>query len=315
MKAKWIDARKEELLPVPYFHVVFTVPEELNPVFYQNQRIMYKILFDTVAETLLELTADPKHLGALIGFMAFLHTWGRTLVYHPRIHILLPFGGLTPENRFIIGSEKFFIHVNVLSEVFQGKFLDMLKKVHENNQLEFYNDISDFTNAQCFQDFVDSLYRKEWVVFCKETFNGPETVLDYLGRYTHRICISNNRILKIEDGYVTFKYRDHHDGETKEMTITAEEFIRRFLLHVLPTGFMKIHYYGLLSNRNRSTKLKQCQQMEGYDPCLSKFKELSSVEIIMILTGKDITLCSKCQKGRLQTIRTMPRGMSPPLSA
>jgi hypothetical protein len=315
LKAKWIDARKAEVLPVPYYHVIFTVPEELNPVIFQNQKVMYKILFDVVAATLLELTADPEHLGALIGFAAFLHTWGQNLLFHPHIHCLVPSGGLSPENKFIIGNDKFFVHVNILSEIFQKKFLQRLKEAYADDQLKFHRSIADYADRQCFQDFVNSLYLKSWVVHCKESFNGSEAVLEYLGRYTYRVCISNNRILGCEDGNVTFKWKDYRDGETKEMTVTAAEFIRRFLLHVLPTGFMKIRYYGLMSNRNRSTLLKTCQQLARYEPRQAQFKELPAVEIIKILTGKDVTLCPVCQKGRLRTIRTITRGISPPLVA
>lgn len=194
------------------------------------------------------------------------------------------------------------------------KFLDMLKKAYDSNQLSFHGSIADYKDDQCFHDFVNSLYLKDWVVHSKETFNGPETVLEYLGRYTHRVCISNNRILKVEDGKITFKYKDYRDGEKKEMTLTAEEFIRRFLLHVLPPGFMKIRYYGLLSNRNRGTKLKQCQMLADYEPLIAQFKDLAAVEIIKIITGKDVTLCPCCNKGKLRTVRTFRKGFSPPLA-
>jgi len=316
LKEKWIDARKEELLPVPYFHVVFTIPEELNMIVYQNQEKMYKILFDAVAGTLMELTADPEHLGALIGLTAILHTWGQNLLFHPHLHCLIPFGGLTPEGQFIVGRDDFFIHVKVLSEYFMGKFLDMLKNAYNNNELKFYGSIAEYANDQCFEALVKSLYLKDWVVFSRETFTGPEAVLDYLGRYTRRVCISNNRILNIDDGSVTFKYKDYRDGsKIKEMTITAEEFIRRFLMHILPQGFMKTRYYGLMSNRNRGSKLKQCQQLADYQSPKAQFKDLLAVEIIKIITGKDVTLCPSCQKGKLKTVRTLVKGVPPSLTA
>ena len=183
---------------------------------------------------------------------------------HPHNHCVVPFCGLTPEGKFIIGDKDFFIHVNVLSNKFKGKFLWMLKKAYESGKLEFYGSMLEYEHDQCFQMFLNTLRGKDWVVYSKETFNCPEAVIEYLDRYTHRIAISNNRILNIEDGNVTFKWKDYKDGKQKIMTLTAEEFIRRFLMHVLPSGFMKIHYYGILSNRNKSTKLKRCQIAAKY---------------------------------------------------
>lgn len=305
-KVKWIDARKEELLPVPYFHVVFTIPEELNMLAYQNQKVVYKILFDAVAGTLLELTADPKHLGAQIGFTSILHTWGQNLMHHPHIHCVVPSGGLTPEGKFITGNEDFFIHVKVLSSKFRGKFLWLLEEAYNGGKLEFYGSMTEYGYDQLFQEFLNSMRRKDWVVYSKETFNGPEAVIEYLGRYTHRIAISNNRILSIEDGNVTFKWKDYRDGEQKIMTITAEEFIRRFLLHVLPSGFMKIRHFGILSNRNKSTKLKKCQIAAKFTESKAQFKDMNAAEIIKILTGKDVTLCPCCKEGKMRTIMILP---------
>lgn len=316
LKVKWIDARKEELLPVPYFHVVFTIPEELNMLAYQNQKIVYKILFDAVAGTLLELTADPKHLGAQIGFTSILHTWGQNLMYHPHIHCVVPSGGLTPEGKFIIGDKDFFIHIKVLSSKFKGKFLCLLKEAYDSGKLGFYGSMLEYEHDQCFQGFLSTLRRKDWIVYSKATFSGPEAIIEYLGRYTHRIAISNNRILSIEDGTVTFKWKDYRDGEQKIMTITAEEFIRRFLLHVLPSGFMKIHHYGILSNRNKSTKLKKCQNAVKYTQAKAQFKNLNAVEIIKILTGKDVTLCPCCKLGKMRTIMLLPaKGRKPSIAA
>jgi hypothetical protein len=304
-KVKWIDARKEELLPVPYFHIVFTIPEELNMLAYQNQKIVYKILFDAVSGTLLELAADPKHLGAKIGFTSILHTWGQNLMYHPHSHCIAPSGGLTPDGNFKIGKDNFFIHVKVLSEKFRGKFLALLGEAYELGKLSFYGDMAEYNYDQFFQEYLNFLRRKEWVVYSKETFNGPEVVIEYLGRYTHRIAISNNRILSIDNGNVTFKWKDYRDGKQKIMTITAEEFIRRFLLHVLPSGFMKIRYYGILSNRNKSTELVKCRIAAKYTISKSEFKNMSTVDIIKTLTGKDITQCPCCKTGKMKTIRTI----------
>jgi hypothetical protein len=315
-KAKWIDARKEELILVPYFHVVFTIPEQLNMLAYQNQKTVYKILFDAVAGTILELTADPKHLGAQIGVISILHTWGQNLMHHPHVHCIVPSGGLTPEGKFIMGEKDFFIHVKVLSSKFKGKFLSLLGEAYKANKLEFYADMLEYEHDQHFQDFLDISRKKDWVAYSKETFNGPEAVIEYLGRYTHRIAISNNRILSIEGGNVTFKWKDYRDGKHKIMTLTAEEFIRRFLLHVLPTGFMKIRRYGILSNRNKSTKLKKCQIASKYVQSKAQFKDMSAVEIIKILTGKDITLCPSCREGKMKTIRAFAgTEISPPFAA
>lgn len=314
-KEKWIDARKEELLPVPYFHVVFTIPEELNMLIYQNQKTGYKILFKAVSETLKELCKDPKHLGAQIGFTSVLHTWGSNILYHPHLHVVVPSGGLTPEGKFKTGDKDFFIHVKVLSSKFRGKFLHMLEKAYLDGELEFYGSMLEYEYDQLFQAFLNTLRRKDWVVYCKETFSGPEAVIEYLGRYTHRVCISNNRILRFEGGTVTFKWKDYRDGKQKIMTITAEEFIRRFLMHILPSGFMKIHYYGILANRNKKTKLRQCQRILKFEYSKSRFREMTAVDIIKAITGKDISLCPCCKKGRLRTVRTVaPKGVSPPVA-
>jgi ribosomal protein L32 len=314
LKEKWIDARREELLPVPYFHVVFTIPEELNMIAYQNQAIVYKILFDTVSQTIMELAADHKYLGAQIGLIAILHTWGQNLMHHPHLHCLVPSGGLNPSGGFVVGRKKFFIPVKVLSRLFCKKFMAVLKAAYTKKQLKFYGSIAKYADGQSFRRLVNQLYLKEWVVFCKETYSGPGAVIEYLGRYTNRVCISNNRILGVENGKVTFKWYDYRDKKEKVMTLTADEFIRRFLMHILPSGFMKIRYYGLWSNRNRGTKLKQCQQAVGYINTKARFKELCAVEIIKIITGKDVTLCPSCKKGKLRTTKTIAKGGAPPIA-
>ena len=305
-KIKWVDARKNELLPVPYFHVVFTIPQELNMLAYQNQKVVYKILFDAVAGTLLELTANPKHLGAQIGFTSILHTWGQNLMYHPHIHCVLLSAGINPQGKFIVGKKDFLIYVKVLSRKFRGKFLALLGKAYSLGKLKFHGGIFEYEQDQCFQGLLNACRNKDWVVYSKATFNGPEAVIEYLGRYTHRIAISNDRIKNIEGGNVTFKWKDYRDEKNKIMTITAEEFIRRFLLHVLPSGFMKIRHYGILSNRNKSTKLKQCQIAAKYTQTKSQFNDMNAVEIIKLITGKDITLCPSCLKGKMKTVRIFP---------
>lgn len=314
LKEKWIDARKEDLLPVPYYHVVFSIPEELNQIVYQNQEEVYKLFFAAVASTLKELSVDKKYLGAQIGFTSIIHTWGQNLMYHPHIHVIVPAGGLTPSGHFISGKKKFFIPVKVLSRKFRGKFLAMLITHYETSQLNFYSSISEYADGQHFKTLLRCLYQKEWVVYCKKTFNGPGAVLEYLGRYTHRVCISNDRILKVADNLVTLKWKDYRDNKIKIMTITAHEFIRRFLLHVLPSGFQKIRHYGLLSNRNRSSKLRRCQKLAGNIATKAQFKDLCTHQIIKIITGKDITLCRRCHTGKLWTVRLfVGEGTSPPL--
>lgn len=303
MKEKWIDARKEDLLPIPYFHVVFTIPEQINMIMYQNQKIMYNLFFSAVSGTLSELAADPKYLGAKIGFTSILHTWGQNLMYHPHLHCVVAAGGIAKDDSFKTGKENFFIHVKVLSRKFRGKFIDMLKKAYDDGNLKFHGSISEFNNGQIFYDLVNTIYKMEWIVYCKETFSGPEAVIEYLGRYTHRIAISNNRIIGIENGMVTFKWRDYKDKNAEKiMTITAVEFIRRFLMHVLPRGFVKIRHFGLLTNRNKTIRLRKLQAEMKFK-IKSQFKGLKAVEIIKLITGKDVTLCPCCKEGRMQTVR------------
>ncbi len=315
-KEKWIDARRQDLLDVPYFHLVFTIPEEINAIMYQNQKTLYSIFFAAVSGTLAELTNDPKYLGAQIGFTSILHTWGQNLMYHPHIHCVVPSAGLTVRGLLVQGSKKFFIPVKVLSRKFRGKFLDMLNQAFKSGILQFHGSAAYLKDKQQFYQLRDSLHRREWVVYTKRSFSGPAAVIEYLGRYTHRIAISNNRILKLENGKVTFKWRDYRDNQEKVMTISAVEFIRRFLLHVLPYRFMKIRHYGLQSNRNRNTKLRHCQKLAGNMQSQARFRELCAVEIIELLIGIDITLCPCCKKAKMVRKQTIPpRGKAPPLSA
>ena len=296
-KEKWIDGMRDNLINVPYFHVVFTIPEELNMVAYYNQEILYKILFDSAAETLKELSADKKYLGAEIGFTSVLHTWGANLLLHPHNHVIVPAGGIGNDGNLKMSSKKFFIPVRVLSSKFRGKFLYKLKMAY--TELKFKGKYESLYRETEFQSLIDSCYKKNWVVYCKETFSGPEAVIEYLGRYTHKIAISNSRILNLEDGKVTFKWRDYRDNKEKIMTITADEFIRRFLMHVLPKRFIKIRHYGIMANRNRRTKLKICQIKAGRSEIKAKFKDLNAVEIITKMTGRDVTKCPCCKTGTM----------------
>ena len=295
-KERWIDARKDDLLNVGYFHVVFTIPDTLNPVAYQNQRVVYNILLKAAAETLLELSADKKYLGAQIGFTQILHTWGQNLMHHPHTHCVVPGGGLNDCGKWVNSKKKFFIPVKVLSRKFRGKFLYYLKKA----KLEFYNSISYLQDTCMFDDLISSLYQKEWIVYCKPPFKNAGCVVEYLGRYTHRVAISNNRILKLEDGIVTFKWRDYKDNnKTKNMELTACEFIRRFLIHVLPHRFNKIRHYGLLSPRVKTAKLKLCKRLTNTFYTDVPKEKMSTLDLFKKLTGKDFTLCPCCGIGHL----------------
>lgn len=293
-KERWIEARKDDLLNVDYFHIVFTFPDLLNPVAFHNQRIVYDLLFRAAAETLSELAADKKYLGAQIGITSILHTWGQNLMYHPHLHCIVPGGGLNASGKWVNTRENFFIPVKVLSRKFRGKFLYYLKQA----RLVFYGAISDLQDPVRFKKWLSSLYEKEWVVYCKPPFNKADDVVEYLGRYTHRVAISNNRIVKLEDGEVTFKWRDYKDSnKQKEMNVTSDEFIRRFLMHVLPSRFTRVRHYGLLSPRNKAIKLKLCKKLTN---TLMRPKiKLSTLDLLKKLTGKDIMLCPCCSVGRL----------------
>ena len=293
-REKWIYNREFDLLNVKYFHVVMTIPSELYLVAKQNEVKVYNILFKAGAETLEELAKSKKYLGAQIGFMEVLHTWGQTLVYHPHIHIIVPAGGIDKVGKWRNSKKKFFIPVKVMSRKFRGKFLYYLKK----EKLEFYGENKYLEDKQKFDELIAKMYNKEWITYCKPPFKDAKCVIRYLGRYTHRVAISNERIVKEENGEVTFKYRDYKDNKkTKEMTIKAEEFIRRFLLHILPPRFMKIRHYGLLGNRNKKTKLAECKRLTN-TANLEKL-EISTLEILKKTLGVNFNLCPICHKGHL----------------
>jgi len=308
-KEKWIEARKKELLPIGYFHVVFTIPQELNYITLANQREMYAILFKAASETLHELGKDKKYLGALLGFISVLHTWGQNLMNHPHIHCIVPSGGLSLDGtRWINSKKKFFIPVKVLSRVFRGKFLFYFKKAYDSNLLKCTSGIEELLSRNVFQALKNKLYEKEWIVFCKAPFKSPGHVLEYLGRYTHRVCISNNRILSAEDGEVKFKWRDYRDkNKEKVMMLSADEFIRRFIMHILPPGFIKIRHFGFLSNKNKSTKLKICKRLTFamQNKVEDVYKKLTTSEILIKLAGKDINVCPCCKKGKMVIRQTL----------
>ncbi len=262
--ARWLEARAAELLPVPYFHVVFTLPDVLDPLALGNPRVLYDLLLRSAAETLLELTADPKHLGAQTGVIAVLHTWGQTLCLHPHAHCLVLGGGLSPDRTcWVSARPDFFLPVKVLSAVFRGKFLAALRAAFASGQLRLSSRRTNRRGANTrFERLVSASVRTDWVVHIKRPFAGPEVVLKYLARYTHRVAISNSRLLDFEDGFVRFRYKDYAHGNRKRvMRLRASEFVRRFLLHVLPAGFVRIRYYGILSNRCRQENLVLCRTL------------------------------------------------------
>ena len=265
---RWLTARGKELLPVPYVHVVFTVPHELSWLTLHNKKVVYDLLFHASSAALLEIAADPKHLGAEIGFLSVLHTWGQTLQHHPHIHCVIPAGGLSPDHQHWIHPRyAFFLPVKVLGRVFRGKFVAGLRAAHQQRKLRFPGSLKSLAQDKAFQSFLRLLFRHDWVVYAKPPFGGPAHVLQYLARYTHRVAISNHRITQIADGRVTFRWKDYaHRGKRKLMTISADEFLRRFLLHVLPRGFVRIRFCGFLANRRRRALLPLCFKLLNATP-------------------------------------------------
>ncbi len=314
-KEKWLRARKKELLPVPYFHIVFTLPEELNALTLINQRVMYTILFQTAAETLLHLGRDTKHLGAELGLTAILHTWGQNLMDHPHVHCIVPGGGLSQDRtKWIASRENFFIPVRVLSRVFRGKFLEQFKKAYCVRRIKCAGKVASLEGRESFQKLLDRLYNTEWVVYAKQPFGGPEQVLAYLGRYTHRVAISNHRLVDMTDGKISFRWRDYRDQDKeKMMTLDASEFLRRFLLHILPDGLCKIRYYGFLCNRKRTESLDKCRTLLDAPMPEVKPEAVTWQEMLLTLTGIDVLKCPRCHTGKMLNERILqPMNHAPP---
>jgi len=294
-KEQWIEKQEQNLLDIGYFHVVFTIPDDLNQLMYQNQKTLYNIFFKAASETLLELGRNKKHLGAKLGITTVLHTWGQNLCYHPHIHCIIPSGGLTDDGRWINSRKKFFIPVKVLSKKFRGKFLALLRQA----KLEFHGSIETLSIPCNYDMFVSGLYHKAWVTYCKPPFGDASKVIAYLGRYTHRVAISNNRILKLKDGYVSFKWRDYKDSrKEKIMTVTADEFIRRFLMHVLPIGFCKIRHYGILASRDKSVRIALCKKLTN-TPIYDVITPRKPLDILRERLGDSFNLCPCCGIGHL----------------
>jgi hypothetical protein len=301
-RQRWIDARQEELLATSYFHVVFTVPHLLNALMRQNPEELYNLLFRSVAETLMEVAANPKHLGAEIGFFAILHTWGQNLLFHPHIHCVVPSGGLAPgRTHWVRGSPTFFLPVEVLHQVFRGKFIDGLEQAFAEKRLRFSGLIQHLTGAKDFAVFVRNLHRQEWVVYTKPSFGGAEQVLRYLGRYTHRVAISNHRLVAFDGNQVTFRWRDYaHGNKKRKMTVSAEEFVRRFLLHVLPKGFVRIRHFGFMANYQRSRSLELCRQLLDMTPSVRSTETTSSPTRLCPTCHSPITVIEKLNPAQLR---------------
>jgi hypothetical protein len=307
--ARWLEARAAELLPVPYFHLVFTLPDVLNPLALANPRVVYDLLLRCAAETILDLTADTEHLGARTGVLAVLHTWGQTLQFHPHVHCVVPGGGLSPDRTCWVGSRPtFFLPVRVLSQVFRGKFLAGLRAAYAGGKLRLAGGCTDRMAVDAtFERLVSAAVRTDWVVYAKRPFGSPEVVLKYLALYTHRVAISNSRLLDFEDGFVRFRYKDYAHGNRKRvMRLRASEFVRRLLLHVLPTGFVRIRHYGILSNRHRQEDLALCRQLlsDGATAEPGSPEPMKQSENPVPVTPTRV--CPKCGAGRMILIEEFP---------
>ena len=265
---QWLAKRAEDLLEVPYFHVVFTLPHDLSALALQNKKAFYDLLFRASAETLTEVSADPKHLGAEIGFLSVLHTWGQNLQHHPHVHCVVPAGGIAPDrSHWVHPPAGFFLPVRVLSKVFRGKFVAGLRRLFRKGELSLHGSLKSLADSNSFHRFLRQLFRRNWVVYAKRPFGGPGHVLQYLARYTHRVAISNHRLIGFKDGKVTFRWKDYARGNKKRtMTVSADEFLRRFLQHVLPRGFVRIRHFGFLTNRNRTALVPFCRRLLAERP-------------------------------------------------
>ena len=302
VKEKWLSARKAELLPCPYFHNVFTLPHELNPLILTNKRIMLAMLFAAVKETLQVFAADPQwRLEGQLGFISVLHTWNQKLMDHFHLHCIIPAGALSfDKKQWIAVKNKYLFRVQSLAKEFQKRYLRKLENAYKQNKLDFYGRAADFKKQKAFLQLIKTVKGKPWIAYSKQPFGGPEQVLEYLGRYTHRVAITNNRLIELKDGNVTFTYRDRSDeNKSKALTVSAGELIRRYLLHILPTGFMKIRYYGFLASANKKGSIPLIQRL--IDPHFknTEKQEETIQEVMLRLTGNDISRCPECGKGEM----------------
>jgi putative transposase/transposase-like zinc-binding protein len=307
----WLEAREAELLPVPYFHIVFTLPAAIGGIAYQNKAKVYALLFTAAAQALTAIAADPKHLGAKIGLTAVLHTWGSNLDHHPHVHCIIPGGGISPDGtRWMPSRHNFFLSVRVLSRLFRRLFLDGLLRLCEAGDLQFFNELAPLRDTAQFRARLAPLRHLEWVVYAKRPFAGPEQVLAYLARYTHRVAIGNSRLVSIDDGYVSFRWKDYREAgsrRAKVMRLSAGEFMRRFLLHALPDGFHRIRHYGLFANGHRAEKLATCRKLLDVQPPadIDGANEPSEAD------GHELPPCCPCCGGRMRVVEVFERGSVP----
>ena len=316
-KEKWLEARKSELLPIGYFHNVFTFPHDLNPLARYNAKVIYNLLFAAVSQTLIKFGLDPKHIGGRLGFIAILHTWDQRIKQHIHLHVIIPGGALSIDgNKWLFPKKKkkrqkkrtrkkeYLCPVLALSPVFRAIVIKLLEAAYAKGELVFSGEIEQLGTPKGFKRLIQELWKPNWVVYSKEPFAGPDHVLEYLGRYTHKVAISNHRILNIENGMVTFKYRVRKEGDKEKITtISAEKFIQRFLLHILPHGFMRIRHFGFLANRCKKENISKIREQLGTIHRLPEKVEETTVEIIKRLTGVDLTVCPECKKGKMLIVK------------
>ncbi len=312
-RAKWTEARVSELLPTPYFHLVFTLPQEIGPIALQNKRVVYGILMRAAAQTVKELAADPKHLGAEVGILAVLHTWGSNLMHHAHVHCICTGGGISPDGKRWVNCKRskktgkdFFIHHDVLGLKFRGKFIALLKRAYQHGELSFHGELVSLKDVDNFEQRLDKAVKNKWVAYAKKPFgDDPEQAIKYLARYTHRVAISNSRLIAMRDGYVHFHWKDYRDGaKWKPMALEATEFIRRFLLHVLPSNFMRIRHYGFLGNRFRKQKLTLCRELLDVSVNDEADDELDDAR--SEYQPEHCARCPKCRVGRMQIVEAIP---------
>jgi hypothetical protein len=315
-RVEWLSAREQELLPVPYFHVVFTLPPELNELALQNPSAVYGLLFQAASQTLLQVARNPDRLGAKIGFLSVLHTWGQNLMHHPHLHCVVPGGGLSPDGTSWVPCRRsqkrrrreFFLPVRILSRVFRGKFIAGLKDLAQAGSLKFFGKLQQLAQTAAFENLLNQSVRRDWVVYAKRPFGGPLQVLKYLARYTHRVAISNQRLMHMDDEHVAFHYKDYADqNRTKVLSLDGTEFLRRFLMHVLPRGFVRIRHYGLLANRHRNEHLSLCRRLLGVPESITPASlPADSPPPDAVEGSASVRPCPVCKTGRLQRIEIIP---------
>ena len=303
----WIDAQNESVLDISYFHLVFTCPEELNPLIHANQKDLYALFFRVVADTIQELSKDPAHLGAIPGFISIMHTWGSNLSYHPHIHVIVTGGGLDGKRNWCGKTGGFYLPGKAMARLFRGKFLSGLGKLHDGGKLSYGGSAEKYRNHYEYRELMNLCYKKEWVTDIRESFAGAESVMRYLGRYTHRIAISNSRILRMDEKTVTIRVKNYRNGgKQEELTLDGVEFVRRFLMHVPPKRFVRIRHYGLLSNHNKRKLIPVCRNLIGCREFLRRLRPDDKVQVIKALYKKDVTICPCCGKQLVYSICEKP---------